>query len=215
MPRLQIDYSKTIIYKIVCKDINIKECYVGQTTDFTKRKCKHKSNCTNINSKDYNIYIYQFIREHGEWINFDMIEIEKYNATDKLDASKKERYWIEQLKATLNKQLPTRTNWEYQKEFMKEYQKNYYELNKDKILECQKEYSKEYYEKNKDKIKEIKSEYREKNKDKIKENSKEYREKNKDKIKEQITCICGLVCSKNNLKRHERTQKHMEFVKTI
>ena len=54
----------------------------------------------------------------------------------------------------------------------KQYQKEYYEKNKDKI--------KEYYEKNKDKIKEVKKEYREKNKDKI----KEYYEKNKDKIKE-------------------------------
>jgi hypothetical protein len=218
MPRNPINYSRTIIYKIVCKDVNITECYVGQTTDFKSRKKEHKSTCNNINDKNYTIYIYQFIRGHNGWTNWDMVEIEKYNATDKLDAKKRERYWIEQLQATLNKQLPTRTGQEYYEEHkdkIKEYRKEYYELNKDKILECQKEYSKEYYEKNKDKIKEIKSTYREQNKDKIKENSKEYREKNRDKIKEQINCICGVVCSKNNLKRHERTNKHIEFVKTI
>ena len=38
MPKENIDYSKTIIYKIVCKDINIKDCYVGSTTNFTNRK---------------------------------------------------------------------------------------------------------------------------------------------------------------------------------
>ena len=38
MPQKPIDYSKTIIYRIVCKDINIKECYVGSTTDFKGRK---------------------------------------------------------------------------------------------------------------------------------------------------------------------------------
>ena len=46
MPRLPIDYSRTIIYKLVHKDdlddVNI---YVGHTTDFTKRKNRHKVSC--------------------------------------------------------------------------------------------------------------------------------------------------------------------------
>ena len=32
MPRKVVDYSKTVIYKIVCKDLNITELYVGHTT---------------------------------------------------------------------------------------------------------------------------------------------------------------------------------------
>ena len=32
MPKKEIDYSNTIIYRIVCKDTNITECYVGHTT---------------------------------------------------------------------------------------------------------------------------------------------------------------------------------------
>ena len=43
MPRKEIDYSKTVIYKIVCNDLNVKDVYVGHTTDFTKRKATHKS----------------------------------------------------------------------------------------------------------------------------------------------------------------------------
>ena len=41
MPRIAIDYTNTIIYKIQHKD---KEelIYVGHTTDFTKRKSAHK-----------------------------------------------------------------------------------------------------------------------------------------------------------------------------
>ena len=46
MPRLPIDYSKTIIYRIVCKNPEIKDCYVGQTTDFTSRKSCHKVRVT-------------------------------------------------------------------------------------------------------------------------------------------------------------------------
>ena len=33
MPSKPMDYSKTRFYKIVCKDLNIKDCYVGHTTD--------------------------------------------------------------------------------------------------------------------------------------------------------------------------------------
>jgi len=113
MPKVDIDYSKTIIYKIVCRDITIKDLYVGQTTNFTKRKCKHKSICNNIYDGNHNLYIYEFIRENGNWNNWDMIEVENYNAVDKLDAGKKERFWIEQLQATLNKVVPTRTLKEY------------------------------------------------------------------------------------------------------
>ena len=41
MPRKNIDYSKTIIYKI--QHIDKEELlYVGSTTDFRRRKSKHK-----------------------------------------------------------------------------------------------------------------------------------------------------------------------------
>ena len=47
MPRIPIDYTKTIIYKFVCNDINIKDIYVGATTDMIRRKAKHISVCNN------------------------------------------------------------------------------------------------------------------------------------------------------------------------
>jgi hypothetical protein len=45
MPRLPIDYSKTIIYKIVCNDLSITGCYVGHSTDFTRRKQQNEFSC--------------------------------------------------------------------------------------------------------------------------------------------------------------------------
>ena len=39
------DYSNTIIY---CKDENIKDVYVGHTTDFIGRKYSHKNDVKNI-----------------------------------------------------------------------------------------------------------------------------------------------------------------------
>ena len=65
MPSKAIDYSKTVIYKIVCNDLNITDLYVGSTTQFTKRKNSHKTS-SNISSKNpsynYKLYsIYKFI----------------------------------------------------------------------------------------------------------------------------------------------------------
>ena len=73
----------------------------------------------------------------------------------------------------------------------KEYDKAYYEENKEKILirgkkyrENNKEKRKEYREENKEKILIRGKEYREKNKEKIKEYDKAYYENNKEKRKE-------------------------------
>ena len=54
MPKHNTDFSKTKIYKIVCKDLNVPDVYVGHTTDFTRRKCKHKQDCNNPEAKNYN-----------------------------------------------------------------------------------------------------------------------------------------------------------------
>ncbi len=184
MPKQPMDYSKTIIYKICCKDINVTDVYIGHTTDFIRRKAKHKQSCNNVNSEGYNYYVYQFIRNNGGWDNFEMIEVEKHNCNDRLEACKKERYWLETLKATLNKRIPSRTKIEW------------YNDNKENINEKHKQYR----EQNKDKITEYKKEYREQNKDKINDYQKQI-------------CICN-ICNCNYTKghktHHEKTKKHQD-----
>ena len=56
MPLKTIDYSKTIMYKLVCFDLNIKDIYVGHTTDFIRRRAQHKQTCNNSNCKAYNSF---------------------------------------------------------------------------------------------------------------------------------------------------------------
>jgi hypothetical protein len=182
MPKIAIDYSRTIIYKIVCNDVNIKDLYVGHTTNFVKRKYEHKSNSNNVNSKDYNIYVYQFIRNNGGWDNFSMIEVEKYVCNDRLEACKRERYWIETLNANLNKVIPSRI------------QKEYYETNKSKILKQRKIYR----ETNKSNISEKQKIYRETNKSEISE---------KQKVK-TICDVCNCKLTKRYLQQHNKTFKH-------
>ena len=64
MPKVPMDYSKSVIYKICCRDKSITDVYIGSTTNFIKRKTLHKYNCTNEKSKGYNRYVYGFIREN-------------------------------------------------------------------------------------------------------------------------------------------------------
>ena len=125
MPKQNVDYSKTVIYKIVCNDLNVKDIYIGSTTDYTRRKSQHKNNSANVNEKKYNLKVYQFIRNNEGWDNWSMFEIEKYPCNDKREAELRERYYYELLNANLNVRNPSRS------------QKEYKEINKDKIKEKQ------------------------------------------------------------------------------
>ena len=61
MPRTKVDSPSTMFCKIVCKDLDIKDLYVGHTTDFKTRKNCHKRVCNNPNDKNHNLPIYKFI----------------------------------------------------------------------------------------------------------------------------------------------------------
>lgn len=125
MPRVKIDYSKTIIYKLVCNDIYVKDIYVGHTTDFIRRKSKHKHHSKNENSKEKK---YATIRNNGGWDNWSMIEVEKYKCKDQNEARARERYWMEELNATLNSHSPFRVD-------RQEVCKSYYQRTKNKQSE--------------------------------------------------------------------------------
>lgn len=200
MPKKPMDYSKTIIYKIVCNDLNIKECYVGHTTDFKSRKYNHKQSVENINHKDYNSKKSTFIREHGKWSNWSMIQIETYECNNLQEAIARERYWYEILGSSLNSNVPSRSKKEYSKD------------NKEYILKK----SKEYLEQNKEQIKEKKKQHYEDNKEEILEKRKDYYEKNKEKIQmrksTKFECKCGSILWQCNKHNHFKTLKHCEFI---
>jgi hypothetical protein len=190
MTKQNIDFSNSIIYKIVCKDLNIKDCYIGHTTNFTQRKNRHKTSSYTKNFK-----LYQFIRENGGWDNWDMIMVEKFSCDDLLDAHKKEREYIEKLNGNLNCIRPT-INKEEKNIFLKEY----YIKNKEKF--------KEYKNNNIEKINEYQNEYRQNNKEKM----KEYLENNKEKIKEnrkiKINCdYCKKEMCKDSIYKHLKVCK--------
>ena len=112
-------YLNTIIYKIICKDPNITNTYVGLTIDFKERKRQHTKNCINFKKGK----LYDFIRDNGGWDNWEMLVVENYSCLTRKEAGLREKYWYENLNANLNKNYPSR---DYDK---------YYDDNRERFLE--------------------------------------------------------------------------------
>jgi len=190
MPLNAINYSETIIYKIVCKDLSIIDIYVGHTTSFKDRKKSHKSKTEKGKEK-----LYQMIRANGGWENWEMIEIEKYSCNDVNEAKKQERYWYEKLNAKLNIYVPFISKEEH----------------------CEK--NKIYRDENKKKLSDQHKMYRKTHKENLSEQFKLYYEKHKEEInekkKENCECICGAIYRIDGKGRHEKTKKHQKYLMTL
>lgn len=162
MPKTEIDFANTIMYKLMCNDETIKDVYVGHTTNFVKRKYQHKKCCdgTNIGQDK----LYNFINKNGGWKNWDMIQIEMYPCGNLKEALIRERYWIDKENSTLNtikpcmqddepkklsreeylkqkieRQMKALANLELGKQLRKEKQKEYYHANLDQERERNKQ----------------------------------------------------------------------------
>ena len=191
-----VNYQNGKIYKIVSNtDDDI--CYVGSTT---KKYLSQRMDC---HRNDYKCWknqtqnssytsSYDIFEKYGvENCRIELLELVSCNSKDEL--TKKEGEYIKTLNC-VNKCIAGRTK--------KEYRAIYNVENKDIISEKQKIYN-------------------EKNKDHILERHKAYREKNKEQILERLkinnkkyTCCCGsniLIYGKIS---HEKTKKHIEFMKS-
>jgi hypothetical protein len=244
MPKQAMDYSKTIIYKIVCNDLNITETYVGHTTNIVKRRCNHKGHCNNEKSSHHNLKIYQTIRANGGWDNWNMVQVCEFPCNNQEEARTEERRYYELLNASLNMINPCRGKREWcviNKETIAEKKKEYEIANKEKraeqkrvYYEVNKETIAEYYKTNKEMIAERKRGHYQANIDTIKQKAKEHREVNRDEINRKIkiwqeankervaekgkikyTCCCGSTLRKGEKTRHERTHKHLKYVNTM
>ena len=193
------NYNESMIYKLCCLDTTIEEIYIGSTTNFSRRKTRHKQVCNDINIKDYNSKVYQFIRNNGGWNNWDMILIAKLNCNDKLELRKKEREYMEEYKPSLNMVIAQQDEKE-RKEYHKEYSKKYFETNKEEILDK----AKEYYKTNKEEISIRKKKWYETKKEDINE-----------KKKVKVSCECGAIVRKAEITKHYKTKKHINFINTI
>ncbi len=101
MPRTPIDYSKSQVYRIVCKNPKITDTFIGFTTNLVHMRSNHHKESKNENPKQ-NQKLYRFIRENGGWSNFQLILIESYPCSGKEELMMKLREYIENLNPTLN-----------------------------------------------------------------------------------------------------------------
>jgi hypothetical protein len=101
------DYSNSSVYKIVCKDKSVTDCYVGSTCNLRQRTWAHRGACNNprVGTRHHCI-IYMFIRAHGGWENWTVVEVEKCSCESVEQLIARENHWIEQCGATLNIATP-------------------------------------------------------------------------------------------------------------
>ena len=207
MPRKQINYSKAVIYKLCCKDVNVTDIYVGCTTDFTVRKNAHKTCCNNAKGKHYHLHVYQYIRSNGGWDAWEMIAVEQLECNNSLELRTRERYYVDTLHATLNKQLPARTGKQYYVD-NSEVWKQYRIDNLEKITQRVKQYKID----NREKLTQYDKQYKIDNREKNTQYGKQYRIDNREKARSKILCECGCVCRYADKSTHIKTIKHRLYV---
>ena len=172
--------------------MNIKDIYIGSSTNFKQRKKNHKNDCNNEKRKDYNSYKYKFIRDNGGWSNWTMIELHKYPCNDKRELQCEENRVMIELQSQLNS--------------IKAYTTEEERL----------EYHKVYREDHKDIISEYKKIYRKDNKEEITDYNKKYRIAHKEminmKAKEKIACDnCGVMVNRDGISHHKKRKKCLDF----
>ena len=103
MPRQPMDFSKTIIYKITCKNTELcDKVYIGRTTNFLLRKYQHKTSSKQSNTNNTSTYLYKIINEFGGWDNWEMEIVENYPCSNSNEANERETYYIATFRAELN-----------------------------------------------------------------------------------------------------------------
>ena len=180
-----MDYKNGKIYKIV--DNAYTKMYIGSTTQsLSKRFSKHKGDYKIWkNGKTNYVSSYCIFDEFG--IENCKIElIENYICNSKNELERKEGEHIKN-NDCVNKVIAGRTK------------KEYYNDNKNKILEKAKEYYND-------------------NKKEISENKKEYYEANKQQIlnikKIRVVCECGKEYTTGNKSKHIKTKKHIKYIES-
>lgn len=97
------NYLKSVIYKLycICKTKIVLDFYIGSTTIEKRREQAHKNNCNNKNSNNYNLQVYEFIRENGGWDKWKFEIIERCPCENLKQLKEKLSYYYDLLKPKL------------------------------------------------------------------------------------------------------------------
>jgi hypothetical protein len=191
--------------------------YYGSTSNFIKRKYNHKKNYEGWvkngrpNNKKCSAF---FIIDNGDWRmeKIDEIDGELWEARKKEGEYIKNNECVNILVASRN----MKEWYEDNKEVILEKKKKYRAINKDKLAEKDKQYKLAH----KDEITKKRKEYYKKNINEILKKRKEHHKKNynlkkneiSEKRKEKITCECGSEIRKSDIAQHRKTKKHINLL---
>ena len=175
-------YRNGKIYKMEIDDL----VYYGSTTQaLAKRKSKHKSGFNFWKDNDERPYLSSY--ELFKLGDPTIILVEKYPCNSKEELFARESYYIKN-NDCINKKMPNRNKGEY------------YEENKDIILQRVKKY------------------YNDNKKDII-EKQKKYYHENKENVlvrmRKTMECKCGMVITRSHIRRHENSQFHINKIYMI
>lgn len=236
------NYKNGKIYRIVSPDGNKSyigsTCKKFLSQRFSVHRCGYKK--WKNGEKGFFVTAFELFEDYGI-DNCFMVLVEDFPCDNVNELNSREGYWIRHyidLGQCVNKSIMGRTKKEYRennKEHLRELNREWRSQNRDVILKKKKEYRennkekvalqlKRSIEKNKDYYRKKKKEYYEKNKDSINRKNRDYALRNKEKLslfqKEwyknnmqiPVNCICGKTCYKRNLKGHEKTQTHLNWM---
>jgi hypothetical protein len=188
------NYNNSKIYKI-WSPTHPDDIYIGSTTQpLSKRIGSHRRHYKQYqNGKRHYTSSYKIL-EYGD-AKIELIENVNCNNKEQLVA--REGHYIRTMDC-VNKNIAGRTD------------KQYYQDNKERILQQ----TKQYQQYNKEQIKQLKKQYYQDNKERILQQTKQYQQYNKQKIKaykeEKVTCECGAILSKASLYKHRKRQVHIK-----
>lgn len=169
-------YNRGKIYAIRSHQTDM--VYIGSTCQrLSQRLSEHRRHYKYWkNGKRNNVTSFEIIKYPDCYIEL----VEDYKCESKMELDRKEGEIIRETENCVNKRVAGRTN------------KQYYEDNKEEILE----YKKQHYENNKEEL-------------------KQYYQDNKEKIEKRMgkkyTCECGSEIRTDSKARHEKTKKHKDF----
>jgi hypothetical protein len=134
MPKKNIDWSKSVIYRILCNDPVITDDYIGSTTNFIQRSSLHKTSCEKYKT---DIKLYSIIRIHGGWNNWKIVILEEFPCQSRQQLLIREQYWINNLHPRLNSMnayIEQKIDNEQQQKILYELQINILEKRKELLL---------------------------------------------------------------------------------
>lgn len=99
--------TKTSIYKVVCKDLTIKDTFVGSSRNLSSTIRDYKVNISNgAKQKPDEQYMFATVKANGGFAKWDLILIEEFTYTNRHELIARIRHHVETLGATLNQPLP-------------------------------------------------------------------------------------------------------------